>query len=583
MNEMNTLHLFNSGSSRSGNASWNPPPPSGPSGPSGISDLGASNRGNSGKNQSLWQATGWEAGSPSSPGASAEPIAAPELHRLNPLTENATADVCIVGAGIAGMTTAYLLALEGNSVVVINDGPVGNGMSGRTTAHLSSALDDRYFILERYHGQEGAQLAAESHSSAIEQIDQIVSAEAISCDFTRLDGFLFLPPGAPLSWLDREFEAAFRAGLRIERVARAPIPGFHTGPALRFPRQGQFHPLKYLQGLQEAILRNGGRVYTGTHVTRVLGGKAARVETEQGVRVDAASVVVATNTPVNDRYSIHTKQAPYTTYVVGLEMPPDTLVPALFWDTAEMAGLERHIGPVPYHYVRLSKSEGAPEVLLVGGEDHKTGQADDYAQRYARLERWARVRFPAAGKVAYQWSGQVMEPIDGLAYIGRNPSDEPNVYIATGDSGNGMTHGTIAGMLLTDLINRGESRWAKLYDPSRKPVRAYAEYAKENLNVVAQFANYLSPADYHSSNDLKPGQGGIIRQGLRKIAAYRDETGGLHEFSAICPHMKCMVKWNATEKTWDCPCHGSRFDCLGHVIGGPANSDLAPIGAPAQT
>jgi glycine/D-amino acid oxidase-like deaminating enzyme/nitrite reductase/ring-hydroxylating ferredoxin subunit len=499
------------------------------------------------------------------------------------LGENLSTEVCIVGAGIAGLTTAYLLGLEGTPVIVLNDGPIGNGMTGRTTAHLASALDDRYYNLEHYHGVEGAQMAAESHSTAIDRIEQIVSSEKIECDFSRVDGYLFLPPGAPLTLLDREFEAAFRAGLRMERVARAPISGFHTGPCLRFPRQGQFNPLAFLQGLRRAILRNGGKIFTNTRVTRVEGGKAAHVETSSGHRVDAASVVVTTNTPINDRYSIHTKQAPYTTYVIGLEIPPDSVVPALLWDTAEMAGLERNVGPVPYHYVRISKPAGRPETLIVGGEDHKTGQSKDFAARYTRLERWARVRFPMAGKVVYRWSGQVMEPVDGLAYIGRNPADEPNVYIATGDSGNGMTHGTIAGILLSDLINRGESRWQQLYNPSRKPVRAYAEYAKENFNVVAQFADYLTPPDYSSEADVPLGQGGIIRRGIKKIAAFRDDSGMLHEFSAVCPHMKCIVRWNATEKTWDCPCHGSRFDCMGRVIGGPASEDLAPIGAAVKS
>jgi len=558
-------------------ASSDPIDPRTPRSPNPIrSDL-PKNRGTWGSTPSVWEATFSGSTDHSSPSHDTGARAI-----LHPLVEDTSTDVCVVGAGIAGLSTAYMLAMEGNSVVVINDGPIGNGMTGRTTAHLASALDDRYYNLERYHGREGAKLAAESHTAAIDRIDQIVSAEAIDCDFSRLDGFLFLPPGASLATLDREFEAAFRAGLRVERVARAPLPGFHTGPCLRFPRQGQFHPLKYLHGLADAILRNGGRIFTGSRVVGIKGGKAARVETADGYRVDAASVVVATNTPVNDRYSIHTKQAPYTTYVIGLEVPQDTIAPALFWDTAEMAGLERHIGPVPYHYVRLANTGDSSQTLVVGGEDHKTGQAHDCAQRFTRLERWARVRFPAAGKVAFNWSGQVMEPIDGLAFIGRNPADEPNVYIATGDSGNGMTHGTIAGMLITDLINRGESRWAGIYDPSRKPVRAYAEYAKENLNVVAQFANYLAPADFASTEDLKPGEGGIIRQGLKKIAAYRDDTGTLHEFSAICPHMKCIVKWNATEKIWDCPCHGSRFDALGRVLNGPAISGLASIAAPAK-
>jgi Rieske Fe-S protein len=215
------------------------------------------------------------------------------------------------------------------------------------------------------------------------------------------------------------------------------------------------------------------------------------------------------------------------------------------------------------------------DLLLVGGEDHKTGQADNAEQRWAGLEAWTRKRFPMAGATEYRWSGQVMEPIDGLGFIGRNPLDKPNVYIATGDSGNGITHGTIAGILLTDLIVGRENEWATLYEPTRKTLRAAARFAKENLNVAAQYAELMTGGEVESVEQIARGSGAVIRRGLRKIAVYRDEQGNLQERSAICSHLGCVVRWNATEKSWDCPCHGSRFDRSGIVLNGPAIHNLS--------
>src|SRR6266550_2974559 len=232
------------------------------------------------------------------------------------LAERVSADVCIVGAGIAGMSTAYLLARERKSVVVLDDGPIGGGMTGRTTAHLVNALDDRYFELERLHGEEGARLAAESHTAAINVVDAIVDQESIKCEFERLDGYLFVPPHDSRKILDDELEAAHKAGLiDIEKVERVPWGSYDTGPALRFPRQAQFHPLKYLAGLAKAIKQKGGRIYTQSHAMTIEGGKQARIEIAGGGVVTAAAVVVATNPPVNDLIAIHTKQAPYQTYV----------------------------------------------------------------------------------------------------------------------------------------------------------------------------------------------------------------------------------------------------------------------------
>jgi glycine/D-amino acid oxidase-like deaminating enzyme/nitrite reductase/ring-hydroxylating ferredoxin subunit len=511
-----------------------------------------------GANVSLWEATF-------------------EFDPLSPLSKNISADVCIVGAGIAGMTTAYLLVREGKSVVVLDERPVGSGMTGRTTAHLVNALDDRYFDLERYHGEEGARLAAESHTAAVDQIEEIVDLEKIECDFARVDGFLFVPPGGSMSELDRELEATLRAGIPVKHVPKAPLNSFDTGPAILFPRQAQFHPRKYLRGLQGAITKAGGQIFTGTRALEVEGGDNGKVTTKEGNIVMAKSIVIATNSPMNDRYVIHTKQAPYTTYVVVFEIKRGSVPQILLWDTAETAEKEKQSGVIPYHYIRTAPGNEDVDLLIVGGSDHKTGQADnDFAERYEWLENWTRDRFEI-GAVRYRWSGQVMEPTDGLAFIGRNPADNDNVYIATGDSGNGMTHGTIAGRLIVDLINGRENAWEKLYDPSRKSLRALSDFAKENINVAARFGDYLTPSDVDSEEKIARGEGALIREGVLKAAVYRDEEGVVHRMSAVCPHLKCIVQWNGNEKTWDCPCHGSRFDCRGRVINGPSIADLAKI------
>ena len=485
------------------------------------------------------------------------------------LTQDEQADVCIVGAGIAGLTTAYLLAREGRSVVVLDDGPTGGGMTARTTAHLSNALDDRFYELERLFGEKGSRLAAESHTAAIDKIEEIVGAEQIDCEFERLDGYLFLHPQAKMKVLEDELPAAHRAGLTdVRRLERAPLDAFDTGACLHFPRQGQFHPLKYLAGLQRAITRDGGRVYTQTHATKIEGGTGAHVETEGGAVVRCGAIVVATNTPVNDLVAIHTKQAPYITYVIGARVPAGSVPHVLLWDAPEDPY-------TPYHYVRVQPADGY-DVLIVGGEDHKTGQAHDQNQRWGKLDQWTRNRFTMVEGIEFRWSGQVMEPVDSLAFIGRNPLDADNVLIATGDSGMGMTHGTIAGMLLTDLICGRANPWAELYDPSRKTLVAITDFARENANVMAQYTDLATPGEVESVEEIKQGAGAVLRRGLTKVAVFRDEAGALHERTAICAHLGCVVNWNAAEQTWDCPCHGSRYDGRdGHVVQGPANSGLS--------
>jgi len=216
-------------------------------------------------------------------------------------------------------------------------------------------------------------------------------------------------------------------------------------------------------------------------------------------------------------------------------------------------------------------------VLIVGGEDHKTGQAVDTDERFVRLEAWTRERFPMVERVDYRWSGQIIEPVDYMAYIGKNPGGDEHIWIATGDSGNGMTHGTIAGIILNELVQGRKHQWSRLYDPSRVRLRATPEYAKENFNVVEQYKDWFTGSDTGDIMAIKPGEGAVIGRGRGKIAVYRDERGDIHRLSAVCTHLYCIVRWNDTERTWDCPCHGSRFDPYGKVVNGPAIVGLSPV------
>jgi glycine/D-amino acid oxidase-like deaminating enzyme/nitrite reductase/ring-hydroxylating ferredoxin subunit len=492
-----------------------------------------------------------------------------------PLTSDIAPDICVVGAGIAGLTTAYLLAREGHSVVVIDGGRVGGGQTAMTTAHLSYVIDETFKEMLRLHGPDGSRLACESHRMAIDRIETICREEHIDCSFERVDGYLFLGKGHKEGELADEMEAARAVGAKVSREANAPVVGFKSGPCLHFVDQAQFHPLKYLRGLGDAFQRRGGRIYSQTKAIAAEGNANAHVKTAAGHIITAGSIVVATNSPFNDLLAIHTKQAPYHTYAIGARVAIDAITHALYWDTED-----------PYHYIRLQRTterdlggdtDDMVDVLIVGGEDHKAGQAQDADARFGRLEQWMRDHFPAAGTVEFRWSGQVMESVDGLAFIGRNPLDADNVYIATGDSGMGMTHGTIAGMLITDLIQRRQNPWQELYDPTRVRTGAAVEWVKENLNVALQYTSWFTGGDVASIDQIAPGDGAVIVDGGRKIATYRDEHGAVHKRSAVCPHLGCIVRWNPAASTWDCPCHGSRFDKLGAVMNGPSPSDLRKV------
>jgi glycine/D-amino acid oxidase-like deaminating enzyme/nitrite reductase/ring-hydroxylating ferredoxin subunit len=480
------------------------------------------------------------------------------------LAVESDAVVCVVGAGMAGLSVAYGLVSQGLRVIVVDDGPIGGGESARTSAHLASAIDDRFSRLEKWFGEDGARLAAESHAAAIDAIETNVRELEIECDFRRVDGYLFSPPKSNPDDLDRELEAARRAGLVVEREESAPLP-FDTGPCLRFANQAEFHPIAYLAGLARAIEAAGGEIHTGVHVSGIEPGDITQVRTRGGKVIHARVVVDATNATISSMVKLPIRQAAYRTYCIALDIARGVVPHGLYWDTAD-----------PYHYIRIARGEGGREVLIVGGEDHKTGQDHHPAVRWSKLVEWTRGRFPQAGAVIARWSGQVMEPADGLGFIGKSP-DMEHVYVVTGDSGNGLTHAAIAGLLLPDVIRGRPHPWAALYDPHRTSLHGFGTLMREAANMTAQYVDWLRTGEIADPDELAPGQAAIVRRGVHLIAAYRDDGGTCHLRSAKCPHLGGVVAWNPAERTWDCPCHGSRFDAYGRVLNGPAVSDLPAL------
>jgi glycine/D-amino acid oxidase-like deaminating enzyme/nitrite reductase/ring-hydroxylating ferredoxin subunit len=494
-------------------------------------------------------------------------MATASLPAFPPLPADTSADVCVIGAGIAGLTSAYLLSREGQDVVLIDALGIGAGETGRTTAHFFPP-DEWYVDMEKGFGSDNARLIARSFANAIELVESIVQRERIDCEFERLDGYLYALPGNGFKDLDKEYDAAQRAGVDVERLERVPGLSFDTGPCIRYRNQAQFHPLKYLSGLAQAFVRNGGKIFCGTRAVSIDGDKDVHIVDTTGGKIRAKSVVVASNTPFNDRVTMHTKQAGYRTYVIGMRVPRGSVPRLLLWDTGD-----------PYYYLRIETPGPAADhdILVVGGADHKVGLDTHPEHRYNEIERWVRERFPMVQAVEYRWSGEVMEPSDGPAYLGRNPTGDRNVYIITGDSGNGMTHCTIGAALVTDLIMGRANPWQSIYDPARKVKHGITDFVTEQANTLSQYGEWVTGGEVGSAQEIAAGDGAIVRDGTRKLAVYRDEQGELHALSAKCTHLGCVVHWNSAERSWDCPCHGSRFDTNGAVLHGPASSALEAV------
>jgi glycine/D-amino acid oxidase-like deaminating enzyme/nitrite reductase/ring-hydroxylating ferredoxin subunit len=439
-------------------------------------------------------------------------------------------------------------------------------MTPRTTAHLASELDDYYHYLVKAVGEDDARLYHDSQVAAINRIETVCGDESVDADFMRLDGFLVPAEAAHQTDLEKEYEACRSIGVKVEWADEAPVPLPLGTRALRFPDQARFHPLKYIRGLIAAIEGREGRIYGSTvYVDHREEDGGVMIETEAGPRIRARAAVFATNSPVNDKVTIHTKQVPDRTYVIASPVPKGSVPDALVWDTLDA-----------YHYARLQPLGPAEDLLIVGGEDHRTGEATDMEDRFRRIESWTRERFPEFGEVRYRWSGQVMEPVDFMPYSGRNPGND-NIYVHTGDSGQGMTNGVAGALNIAALLFEQKARFADVLDPSRKPRvgTSLAEFISGRVDDVKNLSEYLTGGELDTVEVLQPGQGAIIRRGAKKIAAYRNEDGTVIERLATCTHVGCIVHWNPLEKCWDCPCHGSWFQPDGTVINGPAISPLA--------
>jgi glycine/D-amino acid oxidase-like deaminating enzyme/nitrite reductase/ring-hydroxylating ferredoxin subunit len=469
-------------------------------------------------------------------------------------------DVAVVGAGITGLTAATLLKAAGKTVAVLDAQRVAEGVTGYTTAHLTEVIDASFGTLRSHFGEDGGRLALQAARSALERIAGFVRERGIDCDFRRLPGFYYTEDTKRAEDVREEYEAARRLGLRATLTEDVPLP-FPVAAAIRFDDQARFHVRRYLLPLLKAIPGEGSHVFEETRVVDVDDGAPCRVETESGT-VTAEDVVVATHVPLN-KFFIQTKLAHYRSYVLACRV--DGPVPdGLFWDDED-----------PYHYLRAQEAD-RDTLLIVGGEDHKTGQEDDTEGRFRSLLDYARARFDVRA-VPFRWSAQVAEPVDGLAFIGRNTGSS-HVYVATGYSGTGMTFGTLAAMISSDLILGRDNPWARLFDATRvKPVAGAKEFVRENVDFPKHLvADRLKKAEGDSYLDVGRGEGKLVEVNGRKVAAYRDGSGVVQALDPVCTHMGCLVQFNDAEKSWDCPCHGSRFDTRGEVINGPAVKPLPP-------
>lgn len=484
------------------------------------------------------------------------------------LEADITCDVLVVGGGIAGLSCAYELSRFGHAVALIDRGEVGGGMTARTTAHLVSSLDDYYSELIKVHGEDTARRYHESQVAAINRIEAICQNEGIEADFARVDGYLI--PASPDHQADlgNEFDACRKIGVDAAWVEAPPIPQHETSRSIRFARQGRIQPAKYLSGLARCITARGGRIFSETaYAGHVVSGDRIAVRTTQGHSINAAHVIFATNSPVNDRVTLHTKEVPFRTYALAGKVPKGSVPDVLVWDTLES-----------YHYVRIQPGDEGHDYLIVGGEDHRTGEETDMEQRLSAIEEWTRQRYPMLGAVECRWSGQVLEPIDFMPFTGRNPGDS-NIYVHTGDSGQGITNGVLASLVIAPLICGQDAHFADTVRPDRKPLAmpALAEFASGQAGALRNLAEHIGPSEVDSLDEIAPGCGAILRHGsLRKLAVYRDENGELSAHSAICTHVGCIVHWNPFEKCWDCPCHGSQFSTIGEVLNGPAVRPLDP-------
>ena len=477
-----------------------------------------------------------------------------------PLAGDTSAETIVVGGGIAGLTTAALLAEAGRSVALIERDRIGVGVTGHTTAKVTTQHSLVYDSLAEEHGPKTARQYAEANRAGMEFVAERVGEHGIDCGFERLPAYTFTESAEEVDDIHDEVRAARDAGLPAsfaEDVAVADAAG-----AVKFDNQAEFDPRRYLLALAESFVDAGGRLFEETRATGIDGGPSCRVATEHGT-ITAEDVVVATHFPILDRAGYFARQYPKRSYVLAVQAtdPPTE-------------GMYYRSG-TPYFSARSADIDGET-LTLVGGQNHKTGQGGSTAEQYRRLASVAREHFDVES-VEYRWSTQDYVSVDKIPYVGRLGPLEQNVYVATGFGGWGMTNGTAAGLMLAEKIRGQSNPWLDAFDPLRATVRASArEFVEENADVAKQFAgDWTEGLRASELRDLDRDEATVSRQDGDVLGVYRDESGDLHAVDAVCPHLGCLVQWNDGERTWDCPCHGSRFELDGRVINGPANADLS--------
>jgi glycine/D-amino acid oxidase-like deaminating enzyme/nitrite reductase/ring-hydroxylating ferredoxin subunit len=478
------------------------------------------------------------------------------------LTKDLTVDVAVIGAGMVGVTAALFLKEHGATVALIEGGRVSGGVTANTTAKVSSAHGMHYDAVRSSFGTDGASAYAEANQAALERIAKYVDDLGIDCDWRRKPAFVYSVDPEQRGKLDKELEAATGAGLPVSLVTEAAELPFAIDAALRYENQAEFHPVKYLRHLAREIPGGGSHVFERTRVVSAKDGHPATVTTRDGATVTAANVIVATHFPFLDRGLYFARMHAERSYAIGMFVD-DHQVEGMYLSTES-----------PSHTIRSIPTERG-EMLMVGGESHKVGQSDE-ASRYAAVEAWAREHWTVR-EVAYRWSTQDAMPVDGVPYVGKLNPGAKSLWVGTGFLKWGLTNGTAAARILSDrIVGKEPPPYAGLFDSTRlKPIASASEFVKENVNVALQYAELVTGGEVSSVDEIARGRGAVIRRGLKKIAVYRDTHGVLHELSAMCTHLGCIVHWNDEEKTWDCPCHGSRFARDGHVVNGPAIAALA--------
>jgi glycine/D-amino acid oxidase-like deaminating enzyme/nitrite reductase/ring-hydroxylating ferredoxin subunit len=474
-------------------------------------------------------------------------------------------DVIIIGAGITGLTTALSLQERGKRCLILESNNIGYGTTSATTAHLNTVLDTPYNTVIKGFGKDNAQLLAQSTKQAIALIKRNIDHYKISCDFEYKDGFLSAENEEQIKDLDDIFDGLQKVGIEASPTNTIPVPIPFT-KAIKFSGQAQFHPINYLLALTEAFTEKGGIIKEHALVSKVEDKEGEQEVHTQDAIYKAASVVYATHIPPGISI-LSFKCAPYRTYLLGIELNDENQYPeALAYDCED-----------PYHYFRTVYLDDK-KILLVGGNDHKTGHNENTEHVFTELEAYVR-RYYDIRAIPYKWSSQYYESADGLPYIGKYPGSNENLYVATGYGGNGMIFGTLAGHIIADLIITGESAYADLFAPSRlKLMASFKNMVTENADVVKHFvADRLSIEALEEFADLGKEEGRVVKYQEKQIAIYKDEYGVLKALSPVCPHAGCIVSWNSVEKSWDCPCHGARYDIDGQLLNGPSVKPLKKI------